>query len=260
MSLRLGMKWVFFFLSGVSLWAGEKPALPRAEAIFTATPPVVDGVIDPAEWKAAPPVYFPAEAKEESLKNSSEARFLWTAEGLYVALRTTDATPIFGNFKPGEPIYQEDTFEVFLDHFGDHRQYYEVQVNPAGQLFFKNYVLTAAPRLTKQGRLTPEFGESDLWRYDLPEPPGFRVASKLDEQTHAWTVEMFMPSAFVNRRHGGGKTMEPCTMRLNLVRHDWTQAMDVAGRTPAFLYWAPVLPGHPHLSPEAMGYLELKKP
>jgi hypothetical protein len=156
-------------------------------------------------------------------------------------------------------LYQEDVLELFIDQVGDHRQFYEIQVDPEGRLYFRNNILTAPPRLTAEKRLAQEFVERELWRWDLPKPEGFRVASKLDSQTHAWCVEAFLPASFVNRRRGG-KAMEPCTWRINLARHDWAAPLGEPHRTPKFCYWAPVLPGHPHLSPGAMGYLEFQKP
>ncbi len=234
---------------------------PQAEAAFTKHPPKVDGVWSDGEWADAKPIFFPAApgGTDVSGKGPCEVRFLWTAEGVYMAFRTTDPKLVYGDFKPGEPLYQEDAFELFIDQSGDHRQYYEIQIDPAGQSFIKNYILTAPPRLTPKQRLTPEFCESDLWRYDVPTPDGLQIACKADPVTHVWTLEAFLPASFVNRRRGGGP-MTPCTWRLNLCRYDWDEPKDVPDRPAKFLYWAPVLPGHPHLSPQAMGSLELKQP
>lgn len=228
---------------------------PRAEAAFTKHPPTVDGIWNDAEWSQARPIFFPA----PDAGNICEVRFLWTKEGVYVAFRTTDPKLVYGDFKPGDPLYQEDCFELFIDQAGDHRQYYELQFDPAAQLYIRNYVLTAEPRITVEGRLTPEFCERDLWRYDPPKPEGLRAASKVDPATHVWTLEAFLPASFVNRRRGGAP-MTPGVWRLNLARYDWDAPKDVPDRVPKFLYWSPVLPGHPHLSPLAMGSLELKGP
>jgi hypothetical protein len=233
---------------------------PHGVAVYTRYPPVVDGRVDGKEWASAPPLFFPrAQGEADAVAQPPcEVRFLWTEEGVYLAFCTTETTPAFGHFKPGEPIYQEDAFEVFIDQIGDHLQYYEIQADPAGQTYFKNYVLTASPRLTPEKRLTQEFVDSELWRYDLSVPEGFQIASKLDSHTHKWSLEMFLPKSFVNRRRGS-QPMESCTWRLNLARLDWDLPKDAPGRTVKFMYWAPVLPGRPHISPDAMGYLYLKK-
>jgi hypothetical protein len=229
--------------------AGEPPA---AEAVFAATPPVVDGVIGEAEWTAAKPIVFPPSAEASG---QSEVRLLWTEAGLFVAFRCTDKTPVFGSFKKGEPLHQEDSFEIFIDQGADQKQYFEVQVSPEADVFIKNYVLPVAPRLTEKGRLTQEYVESDLWRYDYPVPDGMKVESRYDKATGQWELEMFLPAAFVNRRGHGGPLGEK-TWRINLVRHDWDKPLNAEGRKAEFLYWAAVLPGHPHLSPTLMGHLK----
>ena len=254
---RLILVGTYLLLGEAAIRAAEPP---RAEAIFTTHPPVVDGVWSEGEWAGARPVFFPSAAvdSEPSGTPPCEVRFLWTAEGVYVAFRTTDTTPVFGQFKPGESLYQEDTFEIFIDQIGDHRQFYEIQINQTGQLYFRNNILTAPPRITPQNRLAPEFCDRELWRYDVPKPDEFQVASKLDARSHVWTMEIFLPASFVNKRRGGGP-MESCIWRVNLARHDWDLPMGDPKRRVKFMYWAPVLPGHPHLSPTVMGWLEFKK-
>jgi hypothetical protein len=234
---------------------------PHAEAVFTTHAPKVDGVWSEGEWAEAKPIFFPALAGnvDAAQRPPCEVRFLWTAEGVYAGFRTTDTTPVFGHFTPGEPLYQEDVFEMFIDQVGDHRQFYEIQSDPAGQLYFRNNLLTAPPRVTAKKRLTPEFCSSELWRYDLPKPDGFLVASKLEPKTNVWTVEVFLPASFVNRRGGGGP-MKPCAWRVNLVRHDWDSPKSEPKRKSKFMYWAPVSPGMPHISPTAMGELKFVKP
>lgn len=243
------------------------PALPHASAPYTAKPPVIDGEWTPGEWDAAPPVSFPAPAPQGPLSGApapaptpTEVRFLYDDAGLYVTFRCIDATPVFGAFKPGEPLHQEDVCELFLDEKGDHRQFTEIQFDPAGRLYLRNHVLTAEPRITPEGRLTPEFCDRELWRYSPPTPEAMRVASRLDRTTGVWIAELFLPAAFVQRRGGGGP-MKPGTWRINLVRHDWSQPLATPGRalaSCAMMYWAPVQPGHPHISPTRMGYMVLE--
>ncbi len=234
---------------------------PRAKATFTTHAPTVDGIWNEREWDETKSIIFPNHGDPSSIKNRSlcEVRFLWTKAGVYFVFRATELTPVYGEFKPGEPIYQGDAFELFIDQVGDQRQYYEIQMDPAAQVFIKNYVLSAPPRLTSELRLSQEFVESDFWRYDLPTPEGFRIASQLDSKTHVWTLEAFLPNAFINRRGGSGP-MKPCTWRMNLVRHDWDLSKNDPKRQVKFMYWAPVLDGHPHLSPRAMGWLEFVRP
>jgi hypothetical protein len=234
--------------------------LPRAEARYTPRPPVIDGKWSRDEWSAATPIPFPSDAAHPNpkLTDGGEVRVLWNEAGVYIAFRAIDQTPIQGGTPNGDPLYQEDVFEIFIDQSADHLQWYEIQIDMAGRTYIKNHVVTTPLRLTPEGRLTQEYVLSELWRYAIPQPESSQVASVRDPHTGQWTVELFLPASFVHRRAGGGP-MTPCTWRVNFARHDWTQPIASADRKPRFLYWAPVLPGHPHLSPTLMGYLKLKK-
>ena len=137
------------FLQGCAANDAEVSAtsLPHAVAVFTAKAPQVDGNLGETEWSKAIPFSFPlaADTSVNAQPYPGEIRLLWTKEGLYVAFRGMETTPIFGQIARGEPIYAEDVFEIFIDHMGDSRQFYEIQIDPAAQVYFKNYVLTAPP-------------------------------------------------------------------------------------------------------------------
>lgn len=228
-------------------------APPRAEAVFAPVAPRIDGSMRDPIWATAIPIRFP------EADSSNEVRFLWNASGLFLGFQTTDPSLHFGKTPVGNSLHEEDVFEFFFDPRGDHRQYVEAQINPAGRFFAKNYVLTARPRLTKEGRLTQPFVESELWRYEIPLPTNAQLDSRVDRPSGKWTLEMFLPADWVNRREGG-TPLRPGVWRINLVRHDWTQALGTPDRPRDFQYWAPVLPGNPHISPTLMGYLKLMKP
>lgn len=233
-------------LLAVSPVRAEEP--PRATAEYTAIEPRIDGALDDEAWGKA--LLIPAPA--------GETRFLWNEKGVYVAFRGVEKTPVMGHAKEGESLHEEDAFELFLDQRGDHRQFYEVQIDPAGRVFVKTHILTAEPRLTEEGRLTPDFVRSELWRYEIPPPEGFLSASRLDRQTGEWTAEMFLPASFVNRRDDGAP-LTPRTWRIHLVRNNWDLPKGEEGRQLVSISWAPVLEKHAHISPTRMGYLELKK-
>jgi len=225
---------------------GELPP-PRAAANYVDRAPKIDGVLEEVWSKAnAIPALM------------GETRLLWNEAGVYVAFRGSEKTPVLGSAAEGESLHEEDVFELFLDQRGDHRQFFEIQIDPAGRVFLKNHILTAQPRLTPEGRLTQEFVNSDLWRYLIPAPEGFLSASRLDRETGSWTFEMFLPSSFVNRR-GDGAPLGPLTWRIHLVRNDWDKPKGMEGRQLRTSSWAPVLEKHAHISPTKMGWLELKK-
>lgn len=251
-----------FFTSGLvaaeeTTYGGGEP--PRAEARFTTRAPTIDGRWSPGEWDDAAPISILPAAHPSRAASATEVRFLWNTEGVFVAFRTLDRTPIYGHTKLGESLHREDVFELFIDQLGDHHQFYELQIAPSGQLYLRNHILTAPPRLTAEGRLTQEFVERELWRYDLPIPPTVKTASIYDVATQTWSAELFLPASLINRRRDPSH-MTAGTWRLNLVRHDWDLPLEAPNRQGTFLYWAPVLPGHPHLSPAAMGWLTFSRP
>ncbi len=244
--LRRTRSLVLLLLLAVAAVRAEEP--PKATAEYAAIEPQIDGALDDAAWSGAKVIQAPA----------GETRFLWNEKGVYVAFRGIEKNPVMGHAKEGESLHEEDAFELFLDQRGDHRQFYEIQIDPAGRVFVKTHILTAEPRLTEEGRLTPEFGASELWRYVIPPPEGFLSASRLNRETGEWTVEMFLPASFVNRRENGAP-LTPRTWRIHLVRNNWDLPKGGEGRQLVSISWAPVLEKHAHISPTRMGYLELKK-
>jgi len=221
---------------------------PKATATYVEQAPKIDGVLDEEVWSKAALIPAPA----------GETRFLWNEAGVYVAFRGLEKTPAMGHAKPGESLHEGDVFELFLDQKGDHRQFYEIQIDPDGRLFLFNHVLTVEPRLTPEGRLAQEFVESELWRYGLSVPKAFQHTSRLDQKTGEWTLEVFLPAGFVNRRSGGG-SLQPATWRIHLVRNDWDKPKGDSDRKVVSSSWAPVLEFHAHISPTRMGSLELKE-
>jgi hypothetical protein len=218
---------------------------PAIEAPRAAAAPILDGLLDEPVWKTAPAIDLQA----------GTARLCWTPEGLYAAFESQDPALFASTSAPGSSLHEGDVFEIFFDAIGDHLQYTEVQVNAADRSFFKNYILTAPPLLTKTNRLTKEFCDSQLWRYDLPAPEGFTVKSRVVDG--AWTTELFLPAKFLNRRRGGTPLEAGITLYLNLARYDWNAPMGGAERKAEFHYWVSVEPGCPHISPTRMGAVTL---
>lgn len=236
---------IFLVLTGQVL-RGEPPH-PRAEAEYVVLGPKTDGVLDDEVWSNARPIDAPA----------GETRFLWNREGVYVAFRASEKSPVMGASADGESLHEEDVFELFVDQKGDHRQFYEIQIDPAGRVFLKNHILTAEPRLTPEGRLEQPFVESELWRYVIPRPEGMLSASRIDPKTGEWVVELFLPAVLVNSR-AGGEPLTPRSWRIHLVRNEWDKARGLPDRTLVSTSWAPVLEKHAHISPTRMGWLDLQ--
>lgn len=226
---------------------GESPsaAVPRLAA-----PPVIDGAVSESEWREAVRVALP---EQGGVKTS--VRLAWREEGLYVGLIADENTPFSREPDPREgSLHAQDVFEVFIDPVGDARQYYEIQLALSGETFFKNFLLSADPEVTAEGFLTEEFRARHFREEKTARPKAFLSASKYDPSRGVWTAELFLPATFLNSRNHDAR-LRPGVLRANLVRHDWRNA---SVGDAAFLYWAPVKSGHPHISPTLMGSLSLE--
>ncbi|MES2310160.1 MAG: carbohydrate-binding family 9-like protein [Verrucomicrobiota bacterium] len=250
--------WTIFAVGFILQKLVAAPKIPEAKVPFATNAPIIDGEIHEKEWAQATVLHFLGDS-DKGKKDKSRILLLWSPKGLFVGFDAIDRSFIYGNFPPKDPLYMEDTFEIFIDALGTPRQYFELQANPAGQTFLKNYVITAEPVLTSENRMTPEFIATHLWRFDDQLPPDFKIVSKINATQGSWKMEMFLPAAWLNHRHGGGP-LTPQTFLMNFARHDWNQPPSVKNRQCQFYYWSAVLKGHPHLSPTLMGKVVLEKP
>ena len=235
------------------------PTAPQLVVPRAATAPGVDA--DPADvaWDTAAVVDGLSAANGTA--RPTEVRLLWDPDALYVRFIATDTSihlP-FGTERDAKH-YQGDVAELFLDPVGDARQYYEVQVSPGGGVFDLCMVLTAPPLAAPDGVLDGAMRSRDWWSFAGYDLPGLRHAQRTLRDaagdSTGWIVDLAIPAKVVMKRRGGG-AIGPGPMRANLARYDWDQGVsDPKGLTP--MYWAPVRHGCPHLSPLAMGLLELQ--
>lgn len=248
--------------------AAEQPVRPVAEVVFCTQPPVIDGDLSDASWKNAVPLASLQPARggkyqDKIAARPTEIRLLWDADNLYVCFSCKDED-IFctGTIAHDGNIYQEDVCEVFLDAKGDSRQWIEMQVNARNQtLDLMSLYLGDTAALTASGRFTPDALSRELWSFRGWEAEGLRTASgRLLEggTVVGWTVEMAIPAKNITKRLGGG-ALKPCSFRANFVRYDHPLKKD-GTREMLFMNWSPVENGCPHISPAAMGVLNLKEP
>lgn len=210
----------------------DDAAWQRAATITGLCPPIVtNNVVPPAP-------------------QPTTVRLLWDPQFLYVAFDCADTNITFtANRKHDDDLYREDVVEVFLDGFGNGRQFVEIQVNPAGVNLDLLYLFTGTPQFTPQHRLTQEYCATDRW--------GFREWDMKDLRTTAqrtptgWRAVLAIPAAVIMKRRGHTEFF-PTEIRANFVRYDW-----VAGQL-IQQSWSPVLHGCPHISPTLMGRLRLQ--
>ena len=113
----------------------------RVQAWPSATPIVLDGVLDEAAWQQAGAVLHesrsgePAPDIEARLGGPTITYFAWDAEHLYVAGSLPDLDLHAPHFERDDPLYREDAFEVFLAGTNSGARYLEHQVSARGVVF-----------------------------------------------------------------------------------------------------------------------------
>ena len=99
--------------------------------------PVIDGRLEDAAWAGAPPLTQltqrePVEGSAPS--ESTEVRFVYSEDALYVGLRGFDRQPrrIVGRLVRRDQRIISDYFNLFIDSYYDRRSAFEFSFNPSG--------------------------------------------------------------------------------------------------------------------------------
>ncbi len=131
----------------------------------------------------------------------------------------------------------------------------EIQIAPNHAFFDLNTVLTAPPRSDADGKLLSEVLTTDWWPMLGYEMVGLRTAARI--RPGGWTVEVAIPAKAAARRLGVATWAAGQQLHANFVRCDTdTPGADGKHSFEPFT-WALVMHGYPHISPQAMGVLEL---
>ena len=68
-------------------------------------------------------------------KPKTRAKFAWDSNHVYIGIECWDSD-IWATFKGrDQKLWEQEVVEVFIDHDGDYRDYLELQVSPANQVF-----------------------------------------------------------------------------------------------------------------------------
>ncbi len=123
--------------STLGLLAGRAVAQEAHAVRIQGDPPAIDGRLDEAVWREAPPITQfvqrePVEGRAAS--ESTEVRFLYTDRALYVGFRGFDREPhrIVGRLVRRDQRIVSDYFNLFLDSYYDRRSAFEFSLNPSG--------------------------------------------------------------------------------------------------------------------------------
>ncbi len=234
-------------------------AVPR-----TTQAPIVDGDLGDAAWQIAPQVarlkpFLDVDNQARIDETPTEVRLCWTPNALFVAFTCHD-TEIYDRPSVDErkaSLHRGDVCEVFLDPLGQTNLWIELQVNAQAQAYAQLTALFNGVEIGEHGQVTwPCLKRSALTLVHDFELDGLQKAVR--RQGDRWTVEIAIPAASL-MRYWGETDLRPMRMRANFVRYDWDAVADEDQRKLVGMLWRPVVHGRPHISPGAMGWIELQE-
>ena len=115
--------------------------------VRTATPPVIDGVLDEEAWQLAVQLDDWHEIQPTEYAPASERTvvyLMYDSDAIYIGARLYDRDPsqiAARILRQGEQVFGDDWFSVMLDPFYDKRSGYRFQTNPNGlrqEALYKN--------------------------------------------------------------------------------------------------------------------------
>ena len=160
---------------------------PRASVTRTETPPVIDGRLDDAVWERATPIgelvqLEPAEGVAPS--ETSDIRFLFDADHLYMAVRCFDREPekILVTTRERDGLLEvDDRVEIVFDTYHDRRNAFFFQIDAGG---------------SKGDALITNNGAD----FNKPWDGLWDGQARIDEQ--GWTAELALPFKTLNFDEG----------------------------------------------------------
>jgi hypothetical protein len=158
--------------------ADEQPLLPTGRAIRVAVAPIVDGVLDDAAWKDAPPLSDLRQKEPHAGATPSERtviRVVYTSDALYVGVKCYESHPrsqwVVKQMGRDQSLYVDDRIEIGIDSFHDHRNGYQFVTNPAGGMMDS--------RMTENTKVAPQW--DGIWY----------VKTSVDSD--GWNAEFMIP-------------------------------------------------------------------
>ncbi|MDA1141689.1 MAG: carbohydrate-binding family 9-like protein [Planctomycetota bacterium] len=191
----------------------------------------------------------------------TEVFLLWDEGFFYVRFVCEDAELYMPFNGHDAPLYKGDVVEVFVDPKGDGRQYMEIEVNPANSVLDSMHLVTAEVKSNEVGMLADDIRGRDYWPWMEWTMQGAKTAARSIEENgnlKGWMADFALPASAVLHRLGL-RNYQPMTMRFNFIRYEYALNLKSNGRQFIPMAWNPVQQGCPHISPAAMGRVELVK-
>jgi hypothetical protein len=224
--------------------APDDPAWANAAVIPALTPMLSD---DPALQYPVPP---------------TEVRVVWDATYLYIRFTCTGEDIFAPYTEPDADLYKADVVEVFLDPMGDARQWVELEVSPTNNILDILHLCTA-PVIKTRADLIMDW---DLVNTDLWDQRGWPMehlktatSSIVIQGKCRWIVDIAWPAAALLKRQGS-TNFSPMELHANFLRYDYQKREGKTERVFVPANWSPTMLGCPHISPKAMGVLQLAPP
>lgn len=202
-------------LAGRLAVAGTPVPKPSYDAQRMAKAPVIDGRVDDAAWKGMPGIEgFTKSRGDAPARVQTNAVVGWDDANLYVAFTTRDPDIRGTMTKHDEPIYREETVEMFIAT-GEPGSYVELQSNPRGVTFDASF--EGGPRRNMKTAYDADFqaacvikgtiddptdtdeGWSCEWRVGVESIPGATVPPAPDS---TWRVNFFRVAKDAPRHAG----------------------------------------------------------
>ncbi|MFW6051673.1 MAG: carbohydrate-binding family 9-like protein [Myxococcota bacterium] len=158
--------------------------LPSLTARKAKEAPTIDGKLDDAAWKdaiAGRP--FVDTMKGTPAEPRSTVQLAWDDEHLYAAFRVQDDLLKSDFTEHDEHLWEQDAVEIMVDPDGDGRNYFEMQVSPAGVVFDTRYDTRRQPK---------PFGHVD-WSSELEAKVEVRGEIGDDEADEGYSAEIAIP-------------------------------------------------------------------
>ncbi len=186
------------------------------EAVYTATPVKIDGVLDDEIWTKAPAYTFNAYNAE--CAQNGEIKFAWDDQYVYVGAKLTDDDVVTISDKDQSHLYKEgDLLEVFLKPLND-TYYWEIYANPLSAR--SSFFIAGGGRLISDEISRPEHLMKDL-----------KVAAKVDgtinnwqDVDKGWTAEMAIPIKDLTRY--GAELKENSVWRFLIGRYNYSRYLE----------------------------------
>lgn len=208
---------------------GTAPGLPPPRvyrALYTTTPPVIDGVVNEKEWKNAAwtPFFVDIEgSRKPQPRFQTRVRMMWDDQCLYIGGYLQEPHVIGTLHQRDTVIFIDNDFELFMDPDGDCLGYMEFEMNALNTVWD---LFLPKPYRAK--------GDADnSWNME-----GLRTATHVygtindpSDIDSGWSVELAIPWTALRR---GGVTCAPAVgdrWKIDFSRVEWIYDITGTGYT-----------------------------